>query len=94
LYPKRLLPIKTSVVNYSKFAKRDDIKNIAHTIFNLEIPVPFNNENTELIFVYGSKEDALRSMKWFNGIDEFRLIVKNDMRHCQFVTNFRKNLLN
>jgi pimeloyl-ACP methyl ester carboxylesterase len=90
LYPKSLLPIKSSVVNYSKFAEKKDIKNIVKTIFNLEIPNPLNTENTELIFLYGSKEDALKSMKRFKGIDGYRLIIKSNMGHCQFVTNFPK----
>jgi pimeloyl-ACP methyl ester carboxylesterase len=88
LYPRSLLPIKSSVVNYSEFATKVDIKNIGHTIFNLEIPVPLNKENVELIFIYGEKEDALKSMKRFSGLDGYRLIIKDNMGHCQFVTNF------
>jgi pimeloyl-ACP methyl ester carboxylesterase len=88
MYPKILLSIKPTVVNYSKFATKEDIKNISRTIFNLKIPVPLNEGNTELIFLYGNKEDALKSMKRFKGIDGYRLIIKKNIGHCQFVTNF------
>ena len=93
LYPKSLLSIKSSAVNFSRFITKDDIKNIAHTIFNLEIPVPFNKENIELIFLYGSKEDALKSIKRFNGLGGYRLIVKENMRHCQYITNYPKEFI-
>ena len=75
-------------MSYSKFATRLDIKNISHTIFNLEIPVPLNEDNTELIFLYGSKEHALKSMKRFKEIDGYHLIIKENIGHCQFVTSF------
>jgi hypothetical protein len=88
LYPKSLLPIKTTVLNYSKFVKNNDIKNIAHTIYNIEIPIPFNKNNTDITFVYGSKEIALKSMKIFKGINGYKLIIKENMGHCQFITNF------
>jgi pimeloyl-ACP methyl ester carboxylesterase len=93
LYPKSLLPVKSSVVNYSNFATREDIKNIAKTVFNLEIPVPLNKGNTELIFLYGSRENALKSMKRFHGIDGYRLVIKDHMGHCQLVTNFPEELV-
>jgi pimeloyl-ACP methyl ester carboxylesterase len=88
LYPRSLLPIKQSVVDFSTFTTREDLRNIAHTIFNLEIPIPFDGEGAELIFLYGSKENALRSMKRFRGVAGYRLIRKDKLRHCQFVTNF------
>jgi pimeloyl-ACP methyl ester carboxylesterase len=88
LFPKSLLGIKSTVVHYSRFAAKADIKNIAHSIFNLEIPVPLNDTNTELVFLYGGKENALKSMKRFRGLDGYRLIIKDDVGHCQFLVNF------
>ena len=88
LFPKSLSGIKSTVVNYSRFAAKADIKNIAHSIFNLEIPVPLNDKNAELVFLYGSKENALKSMKRFQGLDGYRLIIKDNLGHCQFLVNF------
>jgi pimeloyl-ACP methyl ester carboxylesterase len=86
MFPKALLKIKTSVVNYSKFVTKTDIKNIAHTIFNLEIPESIN-KNKDIIFLYGSKEMALKSMKRFKGVDGYRLLIIKNWGHCQFFVN-------
>jgi pimeloyl-ACP methyl ester carboxylesterase len=90
MFPKSLINIKSSVVNYSKFVTRTDIKNIAQNIFNLVIPEPLNNKDTELVFLYGSKEHALKSMKRFKRTDEYRIIIKENLDHCQFLADFPK----
>jgi hypothetical protein len=54
----------------------------------LEIPEYLKIKNKDIIFVYGSKELGLKSMKRFKGVEGYRLIIKNNLGHCQFFVNF------
>jgi pimeloyl-ACP methyl ester carboxylesterase len=85
-FPERYRAIKSTVLNFSRMATKEDIKNISRSIFNLEIPEEFNR-GTEIIFLYGSKEHALKSMKRFKGRKGYHLIVKEKLRHAEYVIN-------
>jgi pimeloyl-ACP methyl ester carboxylesterase len=87
LFPKRYQAIKSTVLNFSALITKEDIKNISRSIFNLEIPKEFD-QGTEVIFLYGGKEDALKSIKRFKGVKGYRLIVKEKLKHAEYVINF------
>jgi pimeloyl-ACP methyl ester carboxylesterase len=62
-----------------------DIAAMMRTGFSLDIPKPLADDETRLVFIYGSKEEAFRSFRRFHGQRGIELIVKEGFGHCQFL---------
>jgi pimeloyl-ACP methyl ester carboxylesterase len=66
------------------FITKRDIYNVISAICRAKIPEPLSDGHTSLVFLYGGREDALRSFKRFRGLPGVELIVKAGYGHCRY----------
>jgi pimeloyl-ACP methyl ester carboxylesterase len=71
-------------VKVSSFITKRDINNIVSSMGHARIPETLR-EDSQLVFHYGGRENALRSFKRFRHLSGYELIVKEGYGHCQFV---------
>jgi pimeloyl-ACP methyl ester carboxylesterase len=87
MYGKSAKPIK----EFAQFADKQDISNLVDQGFSGKVPEHFDIDGEDIVFVFGSNEDAYPYFKKFQNkyLDGYRLIIKDGYKHCQY---FRENI--
>jgi pimeloyl-ACP methyl ester carboxylesterase len=72
------------ILRFASFMEKRDVHNIADTISNVRLPQAFDGSE-RLIFLYGSREYALKCMKRFRKLHGYELIINDGYGHTQFM---------
>jgi esterase/lipase len=87
MYGTSAKPIK----EFAQFANKQDISNLVDQGFSGKVPEYLDIDGEDIVFVFGSNEDAYPHFKKFQKKypDGYKLIIKNGYKHCQY---FRENI--
>jgi hypothetical protein len=79
------------IKEFAKFAEKEDIYHLVDQGFSGKVPENLDLDGEDVIFIFGSKEDAYPHFKKFQKIYHggYTLIVKDGYGHCQY---FRENI--
>lgn len=80
-------PIK----EFAQFVDKQDISNLVDEGFSGKVPEYLDMSGADIVFVFGSNEDAYSHFKKFQNKypGGYKLIVKDGYKHCQY---FRENI--